>query len=72
MKTLFETRFEAELEKIQQSLGKKHGVKKTQKVNQRIGRALQKSPLVSKYYDIEVVEKEVGTVQSITWKKGNK
>ena len=72
MKTLFETRFEAELEKIQQSLGKKHGVKKTQKVNQRIGRALQKSPSVSKYYDIEVVEKEVGTVQSITWKKGER
>ena len=30
-KTLFETRFGLELEKIQQSLGKKHGVKKDAK-----------------------------------------
>ena len=72
MKTQFETRFEAELEKIAQSLGKKHGVKKTQKVNQRIGRALQKYPSVSKYYDIEVIEKETGTVQSVTFKKGER
>ena len=52
MKSQFETRFEAQLEKIAQSLSKKYGVKKTQKVNQRIGRALQKYPSVSKYYDI--------------------
>jgi len=42
MKTQFETRFEAELQNIRQSLGKKHGVKKAGKVNQRIGRAKQK------------------------------
>jgi len=72
MKTQFETRFEAQLEKIAQSLGKKHGVKTTQKVNQRIGRALQKYPSVSKYYDIEVTEKETGTVQSLTWAKGER
>lgn len=72
MKTQFETRFEAELEKIAQSVGKKHGVKKTQKVNQRIGRALQKYPSVSKYYDIEVVEKEKDIVQSVTYKKGER
>ncbi len=62
MKSQFETRFEAQLEKIAQSLSKKYGVKKTQKVNQRIGRALQKYPSVSKYYDIEVTEKKIGTV----------
>jgi hypothetical protein len=72
MKTQFEARFDAELEKIQQSLGKKSGVKKSDKVHQRIGRAKQKYPSVGKYYQIEVVEKEQGIIQSISWKKGEK
>ena len=68
----FETRFVAELEKIRQSLGKKSGVKKSDKVHQRIGRAMQKYPSVSKYYELEVVEKEGGIIESISWKKGEK
>ena len=68
----FETRFVAELEKIQQSLGNKSGVKKSDKVHQRIGRAMQKYPSVSKYYELEVVEKEGGIIESISWKKGEK
>ncbi|MFV8328529.1 IS1634 family transposase, partial [Flavobacterium sp. ZS1P14] len=54
MKKQFETRFEEEIEKIKLSLTKKNGVKKFDKVNQRIGRAVQKYPSVSKYYNIDV------------------
>lgn len=54
MRRQFEERFEMELEKINQSLGRKGGVKKTDKVHQRIGRARQKYPSVQHYYDIEV------------------
>lgn len=55
MRTQFELRFEEEIEKIKSSLTKKNGVKKYDKVNQRIGRAIQKYPSVSKYYQITAV-----------------
>ncbi len=54
MKTQFESRFEEELEKIKSSITKKHGIKKADKVNQRIGRAIQKYPSVAKNYDINI------------------
>ena len=54
MKTQFETRFEEQLEKIKIGLTKKHSTKKTDKINQRIGRIIEKYPSTSKYYEIEV------------------
>lgn len=54
MKTKFESRFEEELEKIKNSISKRHGIKKADKVNQRIGRAIQKYPSVAKNYDITI------------------
>ena len=69
MKTQFETRFEAELQNIQQSLGKKHGVKKADKVHQRIGRAKQKYPSASKYYNVVTAENESGMIETIAWTK---
>lgn len=65
-----QARYEAELQKIEAALHKKHGVKQTDKVWQRIGRAQQKYPRVSKYYDIHV-ENEGSTVTSLTWEKQN-
>jgi hypothetical protein len=62
MKSKFENRFLEELGKINASLIKKHGVKKTDKVNQRIGRMIEKYPSAAKFYDIEVlVEKDIVT-----------
>jgi hypothetical protein len=53
MKNQFETRFEEEIEKIKVSLTKKNGINKFDKINKRIGRAIQKYPSVSKYYIIQ-------------------
>ena len=63
----FTRRFIAELEKIRTSLSKKHGTKKVDKVNERIGRAKGKYPSVAKYYDISYTE-DGGTVTSLAWK----
>lgn len=54
MKNRFEERFLEEIRKINASLQIKNGVKKIDKVNQRIGRAMEKYPSVAKYYDFEV------------------
>ena len=62
MKSKFENRFLEELDKVNTSLTKKHGVKKADKVNQRIGRMIEKYPSAAKFYDIEVVvEKDIVT-----------
>lgn len=64
MKSKFDQRFMEEIIKIQASLTKKHGVKKADKVNQRIGRTIEKYPSAAKFYNIEVtLEKE--TVKEI-------
>lgn len=69
MRKQFETRLEQEIEKIKSSLTKKSGVKKYDKVNQRIGRAIQKYPSVSKYYQIEVVGISGENATSLTYQK---
>jgi hypothetical protein len=69
MKKQFETRFEEEIEKIKLSLTKKNGVKKFDKVNQRIGRAIQKYPSVSKYYEIDVKGNQNENATEIICKK---
>jgi transposase len=66
----FEERFEQDLQKIAQSVGRKGGVKKAGKVHQRIGRARQRYPSVQHYYDIDVTLGEDGqTVTAVTWFK---
>jgi transposase len=68
MKSQFETRFEAELEKIKTSIHKKGGIKLADKVNQRIGRAKQKYPSVQGRYTIELNNDDQNkTVISMTW-----
>ena len=70
MKSKFENRFLEELGKINASLTKKYGVKKADKVNQRIGRMIEKYPSAAKFYDIEVlVEKDI--VTKIIYQKKN-
>jgi hypothetical protein len=63
MKNKFDKLFIEELEKIKNSITKKHGTKKADKVNQRIGRAKEKYPSVSYYYNIET---KTDTNQQVT------
>jgi hypothetical protein len=69
MKKQFETRFEEKIEKIRLSLTKKNGVKKFDKVNQRIGKAVQKYPSVSKYYNIDVQGSQDQNATEIVFQK---
>lgn len=46
MNNQFEQRFEAELQKIHTAIHRKGGIKKIDKVHQRIGRAKEKYPSV--------------------------
>lgn len=54
MNEQFRSRFEAGLQKIADSLTKKGGVKREDKVYERIGRIKQKYPSIQRYYDIEI------------------
>jgi transposase len=68
MKTQFEIRYEEELNKIKASLTKKGGVKTSDKVNQRIGRAKQKYPSAQGRYHIQLIyDEKRGTVSEMTW-----
>jgi len=70
MKLQFEKRFEEALQKIHNALQGKGGVKKSDKVHQRIGRAKEKYPSVQRYYLIEVSSDEkTNLATAITWKK---
>ncbi len=68
MRAQFEQRFEEELRKIAEALDRKGGIKKTDKVHERIGRARERYPSVQYYYDIEVAAKN-DTATSIKWQK---
>lgn len=58
MNEQFRERFEAGLQKIANSLTRKGGVKKEDKVYERIGRLKQKYPSIHRYFDIETEIKE--------------
>ena len=55
MNRKFKERFEEELQKAKDSLTKKNGTKNYEKVIERVGRARQKYPSISKYYIIDYV-----------------
>ncbi|MBP9997663.1 MAG: IS1634 family transposase [Bacteroidales bacterium] len=55
MNRKFRERFEEELQKAKDSLMKKNGTKNYEKVIERIGRARQKYPSISKYYVIDYI-----------------
>jgi transposase len=70
MKNQFEKRFEAELQKIYTAIHRKGGIKKLDKVHQRIGRAKEKYPSVQQYYNIEVSEDKASRLATnISWQK---
>lgn len=56
IKLKFESRFLAEIKKIDAALTRKGGIKQTEKVNRRIGRVMEKYPSMNKYYSVELTE----------------
>jgi transposase len=70
MKTQFEIRFEQQLQTIQKAINTKGGIKKANKVYERIGRAKEKYPSVHQYYTITVnVDEQTKQATGIQWHK---
>jgi hypothetical protein len=62
--------YEQQLELIKQSLFKPRGIKKADKVQQRIGRAKQKYPSIHHLYNITLdIDTATQTVKNIYWQK---
>lgn len=70
MNRQFRERFETELQKTGDSLGKKGGKKNYEKVIERVGRAIQKYPSISRYYVIDYVrdEKNARNMSDLQWR----
>ncbi len=66
--TKFEQKFENKLSLIEQSIHKKRGIKKIEKVWERIGKAKESCKRVYSKYDIEVKEEKGNAVQ-MSWCK---
>ena len=70
MTLAFEKRYEEELQKIQLSITKKNGIKKVNKVHERIGRAKEKYPSIQACYQIDVeLDATAKRATKMTWKK---
>lgn len=69
MKSKFALRYAQELTQINTNLTKKGGIKKKEKVWERIGRVKQKYPTINKYYQVDVIANENGIVTEIKWKQ---
>lgn len=67
----FKQRFEDGLEIIKAGLSKKSGIKKEEKIFERIGRLKQKYPSIQRHYQIETVSDDKKQVTAITWKIKN-
>ncbi len=55
MNSLLEGRFKQEIQRAKDSLSKKGGIKRTDKVERRIGRIIEKYPSIAKHFDIKVM-----------------
>jgi transposase len=70
MKESFEKGFEEQLQKIHAAIHRKGGIKRLDKVHQRIGRAKEKYPSVGQYYNIEVTaDEKTNNATEISWQK---
>lgn len=63
MNQQFKERFEAGMQRIAGALSKKGGVKREDKVYERIGRLKQKYPSIHRYFDIEVIMKQESSTE---------
>ncbi|HAJ99345.1 MAG TPA: transposase, partial [Bacteroidales bacterium] len=71
MKNQFEERFAIEINKVRAALKKKGGTKKTDKVQRRIGRVIQKYPSLAKHYDIDVITKGAVAIDILLHQKAS-
>jgi hypothetical protein len=69
MNSRFSERFEQGLSQIKESLGKRGGVKKQEKVWERIGRLKARYQSIHRHYDIDTQVNDIGTVTNISWKQ---
>jgi hypothetical protein len=69
MNQRFAERFEQGLKQIKESFGKKSGIKKQEKVWERIGRLKAKYPSIHKYYNLELAVNRDGICTNITWQQ---
>jgi hypothetical protein len=67
MNSRFSQRFEEGLTQIKEGISKKGGVKKQQKVWERVGRLKEKYQSIHKYYNIEVKVGEKDIATDINW-----
>jgi len=68
IKTLFQNRFEAELIKAQSALSKKNGIKRYEKVIERIGRLKERFKRVAHRYEVTIKkDPETNKAKAITW-----
>jgi len=70
MNRRFRERFETEIQKAKESLEKKGGTKKYEKVIERVGRAMQKYPSIARFYKVGYApdRNDPGLMGDITWK----
>ena len=66
MNRKFKERFEEELQKAKDSLAKKNGTKNYERVIERVGRARQKYPSISKYYVIDYIADDPENPRNMT------
>ena len=69
MNKAFVRRYEEALTAIHASLTKKGGIKKTDKVWERIGRVKQQYPSLNKHYDIQVIADDKGIATALKWQQ---
>lgn len=69
MHTKFTGRFEESLQAIATSITRKHGTKRYDKVNQRIGRLKEKYASTHRLYEITLKKDENDICQSMEWKR---
>lgn len=69
MKQQFKKRFEEELVKAKNALTKKGGIKKFDKVCERVGRIMERYPSIQRFYEItyELDDKDKSRVVDIKW-----
>lgn len=69
MNRKFRERFEEEMQKVKDSLAKKNGTKKYERVIECVGRIRQKYPSISKYYAIDyVADEKTGNMSDVKWR----
>jgi hypothetical protein len=71
MRSMYEQRFESGIKSIEESIHKKRGMKRFDKVCERIGRLKEKSSPIARFYNIEIEKNEDEIVTSIKWNRKN-